>query len=239
LRTQAKTVRDFLNEKSITLGTNDTISVPLDEPITSGITIKLWHNGAQTINTQEDVPFDTQTIQDADQPVGYQKVTTPGVNGAKTVTYVIVMQDGQEVSRNQIQSVVTTQPVTQVVVVGSKVPMGAGYSDDQANIMAAAGLSSGDFQYAAYIIDHENSLWCPTRWQGQSGCPTAYVALYSESAQVGYGLCQSTPAIKMASAGSDWRTNPVTQMQWCSSYAISRYGSWYAAYLYWVGHHNW
>ncbi|WP_202878810.1 aggregation-promoting factor C-terminal-like domain-containing protein [Ornithinimicrobium ciconiae] len=40
-----------------------------------------------------------------------------------------------------------------------------------------------------------------------------------------YGIPQSLPASKMASAGSDWRTNPATQIRWGLGYIQGRYGS--------------
>lgn len=40
-----------------------------------------------------------------------------------------------------------------------------------------------------------------------------------------YGIPQSLPASKMASAGADWRTNPVTQMRWGLGYIRAVYGS--------------
>lgn len=40
-----------------------------------------------------------------------------------------------------------------------------------------------------------------------------------------YGIPQANPGRKMASAGSDWRTNPITQVRWGLSYINSRYGS--------------
>jgi len=43
-------------------------------------------------------------------------------------------------------------------------------------------------------------------------------------------MFQATPGTKMASAGADWLTNPVTQIRWATSYAVGRYGSWAAAY---------
>lgn len=39
-----------------------------------------------------------------------------------------------------------------------------------------------------------------------------------------YGIPQSLPASKMASAGSDWQTNPATQIKWGLSYIKGRYG---------------
>ncbi|MCO6011409.1 hypothetical protein NE236_41315 [Actinoallomurus purpureus] len=40
-----------------------------------------------------------------------------------------------------------------------------------------------------------------------------------------YGIPQSLPASKMASAGSDWRDNAATQMRWGLNYIRGRYGS--------------
>jgi hypothetical protein len=40
-----------------------------------------------------------------------------------------------------------------------------------------------------------------------------------------YGIPQSLPGSKMASAGADWQTNPVTQITWGLDYIAGRYGS--------------
>lgn len=40
-----------------------------------------------------------------------------------------------------------------------------------------------------------------------------------------YGIPQSLPGDKMASAGDDWRTNPVTQIRWGLGYIDERYGT--------------
>lgn len=39
-----------------------------------------------------------------------------------------------------------------------------------------------------------------------------------------YGIPQSLPGSKMASHGSDWATNPVTQLKWMQDYVNARYG---------------
>ncbi|MFY9227991.1 MAG: ubiquitin-like domain-containing protein [Candidatus Microsaccharimonas sp.] len=233
IRTQATTVGDMLKEKSIALESNDRASVGFNTPITAGMEVKLWREGKQTITFEESVPFETKKIQDADQKVGYREVQTAGQTGMRTATYEIDIQNGVEVSRVEIASIVTTQPVRQIEVVGIKVGLSISYSADKAAIMAAAGIAPSDQDYAAYIINNENALWCPIRWQGTAGCGAEYYEKFpgaESSDQVGYGLCQATPGIKMASAGADWRTNAVTQMKWCHSYALGRYGSWEAAY---------
>ena len=38
-----------------------------------------------------------------------------------------------------------------------------------------------------------------------------------------YGIPQALPGHKMASAGADWRTNPITQIRWAISYIEERY----------------
>ncbi|MPZ61739.1 MAG: transglycosylase SLT domain-containing protein [Propionibacteriales bacterium] len=40
-----------------------------------------------------------------------------------------------------------------------------------------------------------------------------------------YGIPQSLPPEKMASAGADWRTNPATQIEWGLDYIAESYGT--------------
>lgn len=53
-----------------------------------------------------------------------------------------------------------------------------------------------------------------------------------------YGIPQSLPASKMATAGSDWRTNPATQIKWGLNYIAGRYGTPCGAWAHSVSH-NW
>ena len=58
-------------------------------------------------------------------------------------------------------------------------------------------------------------------WVGESNWE--YDATNSSSGA--YGIPQSLPAKKMASAGSDWKTNPITQIEWGLDYIKTSYGS--------------
>lgn len=51
-----------------------------------------------------------------------------------------------------------------------------------------------------------------------------------------YGIPQSLPGSKMASAGSDWKTNPETQIKWGLAYIKERYGSPAKAWSFWNSH---
>lgn len=100
--------------------------------------------------------------------------------------------------------------------------------------MKDAGISQDEWPAVDYIVSHESG-WCPTKWEGEYGTCAAF---HGVSDTDGYGLCQSTPPGKMASAGDDWQTNPVTQLKWCTSYA-TRYGGWWGAYNVWTTQHWW
>ncbi len=61
-----------------------------------------------------------------------------------------------------------------------------------------------------------NELWTrESGWRWNATNPTSGA----------YGIPQSLPAAKMASAGPDWRTNPATQIRWGLGYIAGRYGS--------------
>ena len=47
----------------------------------------------------------------------------------------------------------------------------------------------------------------------------------SNSGSGAYGIPQALPGSKMSSEGSDWRTNPATQIKWGLGYIEGRYGS--------------
>jgi hypothetical protein len=47
----------------------------------------------------------------------------------------------------------------------------------------------------------------------------------AENASGAYGIPQALPGSKMASAGSDWRTNPATQIKWGLGYIQQVYGT--------------
>lgn len=120
IRTQGKTVGEMLKEKGIVLGDSGRVSVPVSTPITAGMEVRVWREGVQTISVDQAIPFGTERIYDADRLVNYKAVQTYGMDGVQSVSYEINVQNGKELSRTQIASIVTKQPVKQVVVVGIK-----------------------------------------------------------------------------------------------------------------------
>ena len=123
------TVDELLRIKQVNLTPSDTLSVERTAALTPGMTIEVWRNGVQTITEDQDIPFKTRQVKDADKDPSYKKLETAGKNGKRKVTFEVTMKNGKEVSRKEIQKVTTEEPVEQVEVVGTKVK----YSDRRAN----------------------------------------------------------------------------------------------------------
>lgn len=74
----------------------------------------------------------------------------------------------------------------------------------------------GEFGFSADQFDCLDSLYTrESNWNPYADNPTSSA----------YGIPQALPGSKMASAGADWATNPVTQIRWGLGYIQDRYGS--------------
>jgi hypothetical protein len=69
-------------------------------------------------------------------------------------------------------------------------------------------------------------------WAGESG----WRVNADNSSSGAYGIPQALPGDKMATAGSDWQTNPATQIEWGLGYIKERYGSPCGAWGFKQGH---
>ena len=65
-RTQAETVSELLDEKGIQLQENDTINVGIDDPLKDDLEIIIATEGQVIETVEEDIPFNTKTIDDPD-----------------------------------------------------------------------------------------------------------------------------------------------------------------------------
>lgn len=213
IRTHATTVGELVKEKGINLASSDQVLPAPETPITPNQQIFIARNGVKLQSITETIPMPVQTIIDPSLAYGTSAVRQQGSAGQRVVTYQI-NESGR--GKSIIQTVVIQEAVTQIVV------RGASLTGTKAD-MARAGIAPGDFTYVDYIVQKE-SRWNPHARNASSGA---------------YGLCQALPGSKMASAGSDWADNPITQLRWCDSYAKNRYGSWAAAYNFWLSRHYW
>ncbi|MFE9772711.1 transglycosylase SLT domain-containing protein [Streptomyces sp. NPDC005931] len=91
------------------------------------------------------------------------------------------------------------------------------YSIAEIQAMARQMVPSGQWQCFSNIVDHESS------WNYKAVNPSSGA----------YGLFQALPASKYSSVGSDWQTNPATQIKWGLNYMNERYGSPCEAWTFW------
>lgn len=78
--------------------------------------------------------------------------------------------------------------------------------------------------------DLDNAMWLIGK---ESGC-----RVDAHNPSGAHGIPQALPGSKMASAGADYMTNPVTQIKWMIGYVNARYGGWAGACAH-SRAHNW
>lgn len=218
IRTQGETVGEMLKEKGIVLGANDYSSLPSSTKITSGLELRIWREGKQTVTVDELVSFGVEQIKDADRPVNYKLVKTAGVEGKRSVTYEVTIVNGQEVSRTEIASIMIQQPQTQVEVIGAKpafLPYTGGGS--KTDWLAASNIPQESWGYADYMVTRESG-WNPNAINKSSGA---------------CGLAQALPCSKVPGDP----LNPTNSLNWMNSYVNGRYGGWEGAYNFWQAKH--
>lgn len=221
VRTQATTVGDFLSGKAIMLAESEVVEPGLSSPITNGMRVAVARVGTQVVAQEEVVAYGREVINDPNAPIGSERVKTPGVEGTSLNTYEVTLRDGVEVGRVQLQTVILQEPKDEVVIIGAKE---VDISGDKLDWMEQAGIPQSDWPYVDSIITKES------QWRYQ---------IWNTLGSGAYGFCQALPATKMASAGDDYMTNPVTQLQWCDGYAKGRYGSWAEAFVFWQDNYWW
>lgn len=204
--TNETTVEEFLRSKNITLEAGDELNVDQATRISEGMLISLAQVARNVETVEEVAPFPEEQIKDAQQPLSYKKIQTPGVNGKKLVTYEIVTRNGGAPERVAVKEVITEQPVKQVVVIGAKQYVNVGGNCGE--WLAGAGITDPD---AVWLIGKE------------SGCNPGAVNRSSGACGIPQALpCSKLPCPLDASGA-------VCQLNWMERYVMGRYGSWAAA----------
>ncbi len=154
---------------------------------------------------------------DSSEDKGTETVVTEGEDGTMLVSYNVTMKDGVEVEREESMSVVVAEPVDEVVAIGTReepaIPTGISNSGTNRAIgqqLAAARGWTGDQWSCLNALWTKESGWNSNAHNASSGA---------------HGIPQALPGSKMASAGSDWATNPATQITWGLGYISGRYGT--------------
>lgn len=216
VRTHVTTVGELLQEKGVVLTRSDTVTPAAHTKLRNNMAIFVTRSGIQVKTVEEPIEPSTEYVEDPNLSFGATAVRQEGKPGKQQVTYEITLKNGKEISRKRIQTVRVEEPVKKIVARGKAFDV----NKDKAAVMAAAGISASDYPYVDYIVSRESG-WRVSATNGST-----------------WGLCQALPGSKMASAGADWQTNPVTQLRWCAGYAAGK-GGWAASYNLWISQNYW
>ena len=106
---------------------------------------------------EEEIPYNSKTVQREDKYPTYDKITTTGQNGTKDVTYEYVYLNGEEVGVRVVGEVVTKEPVTEVHEVGVKKM----YASDGSVVQVGDGIATGKWTWPVPV--------CHNVYQGYHG----------------------------------------------------------------------
>lgn len=176
------------------------------------------------LNVIRPTPQDIVYEADPDLDGGQAIIKSPGSPGVDHEFQLLTEIGGVAVDRQAIGGWTIRTPQSVLVAIGVDYTRLESIPEWQRPILAQlAGIDPEDWEYVDYIMYRE-STWRPLLKNKSSGA---------------YGVCQSLPADKMATAGDDYLTNPLTQLEWCHDYAQQRYGSWSQAYDFWIRNYWW
>jgi len=220
-QTTADTVAQLLTERGVVVGSIDRVTPKPTTALTDDMQVLVQRVQVNTVTESVDVPYSTDEVKTSSLPKGQTNVTTKGVKGKADQVWQVTMVDGVEESRTMQSQTTTKDPVTEVVQVGTKVDTPSvsapppsnvtpGSAQDIArNMLPDFGFGDDQFGCLVNLWNHESG-WRVNAQNRSSGA---------------YGIPQSLPGSKMSSAGSDWRTNPATQIKWGLGYIKGRYGT--------------
>lgn len=182
---------------------------------------KAWNYASSKIGNLSDMIDDKlDALDDAlKDPLGtLVKIYTYGTNTAKVMWHDIADNGARDKIPHYAKTWFTNllQKAEEKLEAVESGPL----TGDHRALMRRAGIPASWFDAINFIVSHESG------WRVNATNPSSGA----------YGLPQALPGSKMASAGSDWRTNPVTQLKWMKGY-VSRYGGGPGAAAFWKSHH--
>lgn len=115
---QSLTVRELLQTLGITLGPLDRVDPDLYAQVVDGMTVVVVRVQETFETERQPLAFAHRTMRSEGVPEGEHRLLQAGANGELEITYRITLEDGVEVSRQEIRREVLVAPVDEVVLVG-------------------------------------------------------------------------------------------------------------------------
>jgi len=114
------TVQQALDEAGVKLNSLDRVDPPPYTLVQDGTEVLVTRVEERFEIEQIPLPFDRQTLPNETLPEGETRLLQPGQNGLQEVTYRILLEAGVEISRAPVKSVILSEPVPEIVMIGSQ-----------------------------------------------------------------------------------------------------------------------
>ncbi|WP_454295864.1 G5 domain-containing protein [Salana multivorans] len=142
--TAADTFADALAQAGIEVGWEDEVAIDLSSAPVEGAEVRVGRVTTSVVTENVVTPHETQERESSSLDIGKTRVVQEGVDGTADVTSTVRYVDGVEASRTALLSVVLTEPVTEVVEVGTRKPAPVVASGSGGSSGGASGGSSGE-----------------------------------------------------------------------------------------------
>lgn len=118
--TDAKTVGEYLKAKGIQLDKKDRLNKKKNAKITEGMKIVVKRVTEEEVTEKESIDYGTEYESSNSMYTGETKVKQNGVKGEKEILYRVTYVDGVEESREKIEEHVIKEPVSEIILKGTK-----------------------------------------------------------------------------------------------------------------------
>ncbi|MEX1143399.1 MAG: G5 domain-containing protein [Anaerolineales bacterium] len=119
---EGSTVREALTAASLELGELDRVEPPIHTELADGEQVRVTRVTEEFESEQAPMPFDSHTLPNEALPVGEQRLIQNGANGLQETTFRLLYEDGELISRTEVDTVVLTNPVEEIIMIGAQSP---------------------------------------------------------------------------------------------------------------------
>ena len=115
-------VRDALAVAGIELGDLDRTEPSSYAELEEGEQVSVIRVTEEFEIEQVDIPYISRTLPNEGLSIGEQRLIQNGANGLEEVHFRLLYEDGELISRTEISSVILTQPVEEIIMIGAQSP---------------------------------------------------------------------------------------------------------------------
>ncbi len=112
-------VADILEKAGVTLGETDTVDPALDRSVSADTKITVTRIRYLERTKTEDIPFETEYVDDPNLAMGNEETVTEGVNGVRTIKFKDTYVNNKRTTSEPTLSLVTKSPVNEVIKRGT------------------------------------------------------------------------------------------------------------------------